>query len=100
MRGETGSRGDLHDDVGGLDDADDFLAGLQVELVDGLARQQADQAMRPGLDLDDRGDGVLAHRGDDAGEPVAGTLADDRPLGLDRRRSAMSRATSSRRTVR
>src|SRR5437899_11554591 len=49
----------FHAHVGRLDDRDRGHAGLQVELVDRLARQQRDQPMRAGLDLDLRRDPIF-----------------------------------------
>src|SRR5438132_8428991 len=62
--------------VGRLDDGDCGHAGFEVELVDRLTRQQRDEAMRAGLDLDLRRDPVLDHARDDAREPIARGLLD------------------------
>ena len=60
---------------------DRLVADLQAQLVDGLGGHQADDPVRPGDDLDDGGDAVVLDPGDDAREPVAGRLGDDRPVG-------------------
>src|SRR5437879_9674851 len=62
--------------VGRLDDGDCGHAGFAVELVDRLTRQQRDEAMWAGLDLDLRREPVLDHARDDAREPIAGGLLD------------------------
>src|SRR5437870_8033607 len=66
----------LNLNVGRLDEGDCGHAGFEVELVDRLTRQQRDEAMRAGLDLDLRRDAVLDHARDDAREPIAGGLLD------------------------
>ena len=75
------ARRDLDDHVGRLHDADRLVADLQAQLVDGLGRHEADEPVRAGEDLDDGRDPVRLDPGDDAGEPVAGRLGDDRPIG-------------------
>src|SRR5438067_1650953 len=71
--------------VGRLDDGDCGHAGFEVELVDRLTRQQRDEAMRAGLDLDLRRDPVLDHARDDAREPIARGLLDGLSAHLERR---------------
>src|SRR5438445_9659074 len=62
----------LHADVRGLDHRDRGHAGLQVELVYGLAREQRNKAVGPGLDLDLGGNAILDDASDDAGEAIPG----------------------------
>ena len=55
--------------------------GCQVQLVGGLARHEAHEAVRPGLDLHDGGDAVTLDARDRAAEAVARALGHDGPLG-------------------
>src|SRR3954462_2492922 len=72
VRADSGpSFGPLHDDVGGLDDGHGDHAGLQPEVVGGLAAHQRDEAVRPRLDLHLRHHTVTYDVGDDAAHPVA-----------------------------
>ncbi len=63
--------GNLDADVRCLHAGHDFGSGLQPELVHGLAREQRQDPMRSGHDLDRCRDAVLLDVHDDAGEPVA-----------------------------
>src|SRR2546430_3689747 len=65
---------ELHADVGGLDDRDRRHPGLEVQLIDRLAREKRNEAVRTGLDLDLRRDAILDDARDNAGEPIAGGL--------------------------
>ena len=94
------SGGDLDDHVGRLDHADDLLAGGEVELIDGLPRDETDESMGACLDLDHGRDRILADRHHHPREPVARTLGDDRPVEACPLRSAARIATSARFTVR
>ena len=78
--GTIRSRRDLDHHVGRLDDADDLLAGSQLELVGRLARDQADQPVRAREDLDRGRRRILPHGGHDTREPVPRALGDDRTV--------------------
>src|SRR5262245_24097094 len=72
--------GDLDDHVRRLDHADRLRPDPQVQIVDGLRGHEADEAVWPGDDLHDRRDAVTFDARDDALEPVARRLGDDRPF--------------------
>src|SRR5712692_771832 len=69
--------GQLHADVGGLDDRDRRYTGLEVELFHCLCRQERYEPVRSGLDLDLGRNPIFDHASDDAGKPVASRLGDD-----------------------
>src|ERR1700737_4916315 len=77
----------LNPDVCRLDHGDSGHARLELQLIHRFAREQRDESMWPGLDLDLRRDAVFDDAGDDAGKAVPRRLCDrrlgfGRPLGL------------------
>src|ERR1019366_1328157 len=54
-----------------LDPGVDALALVQVELLDGVARDRGRDPVRPGLDLDERHDAVDLDRDDPSREAIA-----------------------------
>src|SRR5438132_6576480 len=67
----------LDPDIRCLDHRHGWHPGLEVELVDGFAREQRHQPMRTGLDLDLGRHPILDDPGDDAGKAIASRSRDD-----------------------